>query len=187
MENSKKFYTVPEAAEKFGVNRRTMSTWVATGKIKSLVTPGGHHRILCSEIESVLEQSRFLKTEYKEEKTILIVDDDESIRKTLKQRLIRENFNVETASNGFQAGLKARDINPDLIILDLVMEGIDGFEVCRTVKSDPSLKDTKILIMTGFDSSENQKRAIQEGADLFLSKGASFQKILNFINELLSK
>lgn len=182
-----KFCTVPEAAEKFGVDRRTMSRWISAGKIKALVTPGGHHRILRSEIDALLQQNGFLPIPPTKEKTILVVDDDESVRKTLKQRLIREKFVVETASDGFKAGLKAQDIKPDLIILDLMMQGIDGFEVCRTIKAHNSLKDTKILIMTGFDTPENRDRAIREGADDYLPKGTPFKSIFKHINTLLAK
>ncbi len=187
MKNNSKFYTVPEAARKFGVDRRTMSGWVTSGKIKAIVTPGGHRRILRSTIDALLEQNGFSKAVPTETNRILIVDDDQSVLKTLKKILVRENFSVETESDGFQAGLKARDMNPDILILDLMMEGIDGFEVCRTIKADSYLKNTKILIMTGYDTPENREKALQEGADDFLSKSGSRKVLLEHINSLLDK
>ncbi len=187
MTDRNKFYTVPKAAEKFGVNRRTMHRWVTSGKIKTIVTPGGHYRILSSEIDALLEQNGFSKNSATIEKTILVVDDDEAVRKSLKQRLAREKFTVETAEDGFKAGLKARDIKPGLIILDLMMEGIDGFEVCRTIKANNSLNSTKILIMTGYDTPENRDKAMQDGADAFLSKGDDFKTILRTVYELLAE
>jgi excisionase family DNA binding protein len=185
MTNKNKFLSIPKAAEKFGVDRRTMWRWVKSHKIQSLVTPGGHHRILCSEIEALLEQNSISKNNHGAETIILIVDDDESVCRTLKKSLSRKNFKVETALDGFKAGLKVRDLKPRLVILDLMMEGIDGFEVSRTIKADSSLKDTKILILTGFDTPENRERALEEGADAYLPKGGSFKNLLEQINTLL--
>ena len=185
MVNRDKFYTASEAATKFGVDRRTISRWVASGKIKAVVTAGGHLRISRSEIDALLDKNGFPKYTPMQ-KTILIVDDEAPVRRTLKQRLIREGFTVETAPDGFNAGLKARDIKPKLIILDLIMDGIDGFEVCRTIKENNILKETKILIMTGFDTPENRERALREGADGYLPKGGSFKSILSCIHDLLS-
>ncbi|MCP3890506.1 MAG: response regulator, partial [Desulfobulbaceae bacterium] len=183
--NRKKFYTASEAAEEFGVDRRTISRWVTSGKIKAIITAGGHLRILRSEINALLDKNGFSKCP-PSARSILVVDDDESVRKTLSQRLARENFLVETASDGFNAGLKVRDTKPDLVILDLMMEGIDGFEVCRSIKSNDALKETKILIMTGYDTPENRERAIREGADDYLAKSGSFKNILKHINKLCS-
>ncbi len=188
MKNSK-YYTVPEAAKKFGVDRRTMSRWVADGKIQSIATPGGHHRIKRMEIERLLKQNGFKKQvtnkSSQDKKRILIVDDDDTFRKVLAQRLMREKFNVKTASNGFQAGLRAKDFDPDLILLDILMEGIDGFEVCKEIKADKTLVKSKIIIMSGFDTPENREKSLQAGADLFLSKGKPFDEVLYNINHLL--
>ena len=185
MKDKNEFISIPKAAEKCGVDRRTMWRWVKLKKIPSFVTVGGHHRILRSDIDALLEQSG-LKSAFSEKKSILVVDDDESVREILKERLTRKGYEVETAADGFSAGLKAREMTPDLMILDLIMEGMDGFEVCRTLKADSSLKDTRILIMTGFDTPENRERALREGADGYLPKGGSFETIFKHIDELLN-
>jgi excisionase family DNA binding protein len=186
MADRTKFYTVSEAANHFGVDRRTISRWIKSGKIKAVVTPGGHHRILCQEIDHFLEQNGFLQKNVTGN-TILVVDDDESVRETLKERLLREKLNVETASDGFKAGIKVRDVKPDLIILDLMMEGMDGFEVCRTIRGDSTLKKCKILLMTGFDTPENRDKAMREGVDEYSPKGVDFKILLEKISALLRK
>lgn len=182
MPKPSKFYTSSEAAEKLGVNRRTIARWIKSGKIKAIVTPGGHSRILSEEFNNAFKENAVPEVAVK---TILIVDDDAAVRKTLKQRLTREGFVVETASDGFKAGLVARDIKPNLIILDLMMEGIDGFEVCKNIKQNKALKDTRVLIMTGFDTRSNRERAFSVGADDYLIKGGSFKSILKHIHQLL--
>ena len=184
MVNDNNFISIPKAAEKCGVDRRTMWRWVKSHKIDSFQTPGGHHRILRSSLDDLLKEG-FSKTG-DTKKVILVVDDDEAVCRTLKKRLTREDYHVETESDGFKAGMKVRDLKPDLIILDLKMEGIDGFEVCRTIRADSSLKDTKVLVMTGYGTPENRERAMQEGADDFLSKGDTFNKILQHIHALLA-
>lgn len=185
MANQDSFYTAAEAAKKFGVDRRTISRWVESGKIKAVLTAGGHLRILRSEIDNLLDKNGFAKFTPLPKK-ILIVDDDELVRKTLEQKLTRHKFTIETASGGFEAGLKAREMSPDLIILDLMMDGVDGFEVCRTIKNSSALRKTKILIMTGFDTAENRERALREGADDYLPKGISLDDVLKGINKLLA-
>lgn len=186
MAHENRFYTVPQAASQFGVSRSTMARWVATGKVKSVVTPGGHHRILRSEIHSLLTRNGFSDASARKTASILVVDDDRTVRNALKRRLTREGFAVKTAADGFTAGMKAREMNPDLIVLDLMMAGVDGFEVCRTIKADEALNQTKVLAMTGFDTPENRNRALKEGADGYLSKGSSFSELLRHIQVLLA-
>lgn len=186
MANKNEFMSVPAAAQKCGVDRRTMWRWVKSNKISSFVTPGGHHRILCSEIENILAQNGSLNSAAKRPKTILVVDDDESVRNTLEKQLARKSYQVATASDGFKAGLMARELQPDLVIVDLMMEGVDGFEVCRTIKNHPQLNKTKILILTGFDTAEHRKKALGEGADDFLAKSSEFKIVLEHINRLLA-
>ena len=186
MKNQKKFYTASEAAERFGVNRRTISRWVASGKLEAVVTAGGHRRILRTEIESLLEQNGFSERA-PSAGSILIVDDDQAVRRTLSQKLSREGFVVESAADGFNAGLKAREMNPDLIVLDLVMEGIDGFDVCRAIRSNSAFRKTRILVLTGFDTHDNRERAIRAGADEYLKKGSDFKELLKRIEALLTR
>jgi CheY-like chemotaxis protein/predicted DNA-binding transcriptional regulator AlpA len=183
--DSKEFLSVPQAALKCGVSRATMWKWVKAEKIKSFVTAGGHHRILRVDIEQLLSERGFVSKVKNEQRTILIVDDDASMRKLLKQRLRRENFKVDTAEDGFSAGIKIQKEKPDLILLDLIMEGLDGFEVCRAIKQDDALKSIKILALTGFDTPEHRRRALAQGADAFIVKGTELAIIMDQIKALL--
>jgi len=176
-----------KAADICAITRGTLWSYVKSGELKASRTPGGHYRVNQKDLdEFILQKGMKLKNKRQVSTSkILIVDDEAPVRRTLKQRLVREGFAVETAPDGFKAGLKARDIKPGLIILDLMMNGIDGFEVCKTIKNNSALKGTKILIMTGFDTPENRERAMREGADAYLPKGSSFKNILKCINDLI--
>ncbi len=182
-----KYYTVPEAAEKFGVNRRTMSRWVASGKVKSIVTPGGHHRIPREAIDDLLELGEGRTVSAVKKKSVLIVDDEALVLGMLEEELESEGVHVETATDGFKAGLKALFMKPDLIILDLMMEGIDGFEMCRTIKAHSGLKGCDVVILSGFDTPENRERAAREGALGFISKGDSMKSAVGSVLSLLEK
>jgi excisionase family DNA binding protein len=187
MMNKNEFLSLPKAAEKCGVDRRTMWRWVKAHKISSFVTPGGHHRILRSEVEGLLENRSISKNSRNTEKTILVIDDDKSVLKILKKRITEANYHVETASKEFEAGMKAMDIKPDLIILDPMMAGLDGFEICRTIKESKLLNGVKILIFSQLDTPESQGRAIEGGVDGYLPKDVDLSLLVQKVDTLLKK
>ncbi|MEE4357908.1 MAG: response regulator [Desulfococcaceae bacterium] len=167
MNEPEKYYSIPEAAKICGVSRTSMWNWVKSGHIEAFVTPGGHHRILQKDIDRILKEN---KTSAAEPKKILIVDDDPKFVKFLKIRLERYHLHVETTGDGFEAGMKILQLRPDLVVLDLFMPGIDGFDVCRKIRKNSELKNTRVLAVTGFDTPENRRQILETGADDYLSK-----------------
>ena len=102
--------------------------------------------------------------------TVLIVDDEESGRQTIESVLEGEGYNIELAENGFQAIEKARQLLPDVILLDVMMPGMTGFEVCQRIRSDPQLAEIPIIILTALDDRESMLSGLKAGADDFISK-----------------
>lgn len=102
--------------------------------------------------------------------TVLIVDDEESGRQTVESVLEGEGYNIEMAENGFQAIEKARRLLPDVILLDVMMPGMTGFEVCQRIRSDPLLAEIPIIILTALDDRESMLNGLKSGADDFISK-----------------
>ncbi len=102
--------------------------------------------------------------------TILIVDDEPSARETLVAMLEGEKYDLQLAKDGFQALQMLQQLQPDLILLDVMMPGMDGFEVCRRIRSTPELAEVPIIILTALDERESMLRRIQAGAQDFLSK-----------------
>jgi len=82
------------------------------------------------------------------QKTILVVDDEQDIVDLISYNLSKEGYEVATASNGTDAVELAQRMRPDLVILDIMMPGLDGFEVCRTLRQDPSMQSTAIVFLT---------------------------------------
>jgi len=102
--------------------------------------------------------------------TILIVDDEYSGRETLESILEGEGYNLVMAENGPQAIAKAKAILPDVILLDVMMPGMTGFEVCERIRNDPQVAEIPIIILTALDDREALLTGLKAGADDFISK-----------------
>ena len=102
--------------------------------------------------------------------TVLIVDDDPSARDTLEALLWREGYNLAFASCGQEAIEKAQDLMPSVILLDVMMPEMDGFEVCQHLRSIPILAEVPIIMVTALDDRNSRLQGIQAGADDFISK-----------------
>ena len=102
--------------------------------------------------------------------TILIVDDEYSGRETLQSVLEGEGYNLLMAENGMQAIEKAKAHQPDVILLDVMMPGMTGFEVCERIRSDPQVAEIPIIILTALDDRDSLLTGLKSGADDFISK-----------------
>lgn len=101
---------------------------------------------------------------------VLIVDDDPTAREALVAILEGEGYELEQAKDGIQALGMLKQIQPDLILLDVMMPAMDGFEVCRRIRATPPLAEVPIILLTALDDRDSLLRGIESGADDFLSK-----------------
>jgi PAS domain S-box-containing protein len=102
--------------------------------------------------------------------TILIVDDEPVERETMRILLSGRGYNLVVAPNGAEALEKASALSPDLILLDVMMPGMDGFQVCRRLRADPLLAEVPIIMVTALDDQPTRLRGLEVGADDFLTK-----------------
>jgi putative two-component system response regulator len=116
---------------------------------------------------------------------VLIVDDDTSAVKALETLLRREGYELRVATDGASALAQCTDFRPDLILLDVLMPGMNGFEVCKRIKATPETRLTPVVLITGLTDSENRIRGINAGADDFLSKPIDFNELLARTRSLL--
>ena len=182
-------FTIPKAAAHCSLHRATLWNYVNAGEIKTFKTPGGQHRIHRKDLEDFMRRKGiypFVQAELDDQK-VLIVDDDPAIQKWLTQLLSARDFIIENAQDGFEAGSKVEMFKPGLIILDLFMQGLDGFEVCRRIKQDPEKTGIKIIAITGYDTKETQEKILGLGADGYLSKPIDKNDLLSLIDELKSQ
>ena len=118
---------------------------------------------------------------------ILVVDDEEHIVMILKDSLEFSGFQVVTALDGQEALEVVAKENPELVVLDIGMPKMDGWEVCRRLKSDEKTKDIPVIILTAYAQTSDQKKGAQLGADRFITKPCDLTYLVEEINTLLSK
>ncbi|MEO0089226.1 MAG: response regulator [candidate division WOR-3 bacterium] len=118
-------------------------------------------------------------------KKILIIEDEEAIRFILEKRLSDAGYLTISAENGIEGLNKARKENPDLILLDLMLPGIDGYQICSMLKRDRRYAHIPIIILTARIQQKDYELAMELGADAFLTKPFENQVLLSKIEELL--
>jgi putative two-component system response regulator len=101
---------------------------------------------------------------------ILIVDDDPAGRQTLESILEEQGYQLEMAENGMQALEKAHQLLPDVILLDVMMHEMDGFEVCHRIRNDPTLSEIPIIMLTALDDRKSLLDGLEAGADDYITK-----------------
>ncbi len=117
---------------------------------------------------------------------ILVSEDNPDIRKILVMRLEINGYDVIQAQDGEEAVGKIKKESPDLVVLDLMMPKISGFEVCRMVKFDEKYKDMPIIVLSALDQQADREQAIENGADAYFIKPFDLELLLNKIKSLTS-
>ncbi len=121
------------------------------------------------------------------EKKILVVDDEQDIVDLISYNLSKEGYKVFTASNGTQAVEVATTVRPDLVILDIMMPGMDGFEVCRSLRQDTTLATTAIMFLTAKSSEIDQILGLELGADDYIQKPISPRVLLARVKTIIRR
>ena len=120
-------------------------------------------------------------------KTILIVDDEAYIVTSLEYVMQSAGFEVAVAYDGEEALEKVAETAPALVILDLMMPKLDGFEVCQKIRENPLWKDIRIIILTAKGRDTERKKGMSLGADDYMTKPFSTRDILDRVKELLAE
>lgn len=182
--------TVSQASKYCKVSPKTIINWIEGGHLKAYKTVGGHRRIKKEDLDQFLRQRGMplpeeLKVE--ERKKILVVDDDKIIVETIVQALEEDEYGYEmiSASDGFEAGIQVSHFKPDLIILDIMMPDINGYEVCKKIKSNPETKDTKIIVLSAYLDDDAFKQMKEFGADACFSKPLPLEQLKYEVAKLL--
>jgi CheY-like chemotaxis protein len=118
-------------------------------------------------------------------KVILVADDDAMNREIMEAFLSAENYEVALANNGTSAIQKASAIQPDLIILDVKMPDMTGYEVCKRLKRDTATRNIAIMMVTGFDGKEDREKALQAGATVFFPRPFEGEALITQVGKLL--
>ena len=120
-------------------------------------------------------------------KHILIIEDEKDIAELLEFNLENNDYKTSIAHNGEQGLEKARSLNPDLILLDLMLPGIHGLDVCRVLKTDAKMKETAIIMLTALGQEENIVEGLEAGADDYITKPFSFKVLMARMQSVLRR
>ena len=118
---------------------------------------------------------------------VLLADDEPDILEILKYNLIKEGYQVITAQNGDEAIIKAQQTQPDLVILDMMMPGKSGMEVCEILRAQTQFKDTLIMFLTALSDEATQIKGLTTGADDYISKPVSPNVFISKVQSLLRR
>ena len=184
--------TVFQAAKLCSVSPKSITNWIDSGHIKAFKTVGGHRRIKWSDLQNFMQRQAIPlpeTTEGTSRRRILVVDDDPIIVETIVQALEEDqnDYEVASASNGFEAGLKVVEFKPHLIILDIMMPGIKGDQVCRQIKSNTDSKDIVILVLSAYLDEKRFKQMQANGADVCFSKPLQLPRLRQEVGRLLGR
>jgi excisionase family DNA binding protein len=183
-------FTVFQASKYCNVSPKTIINWIEAGHIDAYKTVGGHRRVKKTDLEDFMRRQGIPIPQEEvvdERKRILIVDDDAIIVETIVQALEEEEFDYEliSASDGFEAGLQVNHFRPHLLILDIMMPDIKGYEVCKKIRSNEETKDTKIIVLSAYLDDEKFKKMREYGADLCFSKPLPLPQLKEEVARLL--
>ena len=116
---------------------------------------------------------------------VLVVEDEDNIALALDYVLTREGYSHERVANGAEAMPQIRASAPDLVLLDVMLPEVSGYEICQTVRMDPALKDVKILMMTARGSTMERRKGLALGADGFIAKPFELKELRDEVRRLL--
>ncbi len=182
--------TVSQASEYCKVSTKTIINWIEAEGLSALKTSGGHRGIRKDDLDKFLKERGLplpgeIKTE--DRKKILVVDDDKIIVETIVQALEEDEYGYEmiSAADGFEAGLQVSHFKPDLLILDIMMPDINGYEVCRKIKTNPASRNIKIIVLSAYLNEEAFEQMKAYGADACFSKPLPLAQLKEEVAKLL--
>lgn len=180
MENKQSFST-SEVARFCHVTPDTVRKWAEAGKVTVFKTPGGHRRIRRDDLVRFLRENSIpLPDDLRHDGVrVLVVDDERGIVETIQQffQHAGRHFEVAVAQDGFDAGHRVGTFQPGIVFLDLRLPGLDGFEICRRIKSTPSTAQTRVIAMTGAYEADEANRIVEMGAAMCLKKPFSHEDL----------
>jgi len=116
---------------------------------------------------------------------IMVIDDEPEITEIVETFLVEAGYTVAVENAPGNAVAKVREFNPDVILLDIMMPGVDGYNICEQIKADPAFAGVPIIFLTGKDRSDDMGRSFKSGGDMFIKKPFSCDRLLEIVNIVL--
>lgn len=187
-------FSALEVATLCGVVNQTAINWIKAGYLKSFETPGGQYRVYKDDlyvfmkergmrIPDELKDSSGLETDWR---SILVIDDDESLNNAIVAFLEKHlsPFTVIQSFDGFDAGTQLAEKKPGFIILDLELPGVNGQDLCKRIKTDPSFGKPIIIVITALDDEGLEQKMYDFGVDMFYKKPLNLKDLRDYIQSI---
>ncbi|MBN2144563.1 MAG: response regulator [Candidatus Aureabacteria bacterium] len=181
-------YNIEEAARFCQTTVWTIHRRIKEGKLFCFRAGGGRtFRIERNELLRFMTVNHIpIPSSISSKKKILLVDDDERVmRSLLRYFKTKSVYEVETASSGFRAGVLMESFKPHLVILDIMLGDINGYEVIKTIRKHPEQKATKVIAISGFVKDDEIKTLLSSGFDDYLAKPFKLSDLMHKVEELL--
>jgi len=184
--NEPDWLTLGQAAKYLGMAQSTIRKWSDNGRLPAFYTPGGHRRYRRSDLDQFLERGgTFTPRRAEGRRLILIVDDDDRLREFVRVNLEMEGYAVREASNATEGLAALEDEPPDLILLDVMMPQVDGWEMLRRVQERHGVGTIPVIMFSGKVDDESLKRATSRGAQGFIGKPFNPQDLIDSTKQLV--
>jgi excisionase family DNA binding protein len=174
--------TLGQAAKYLGVAQSTIRKWSDGGRLTAFYTPGGHRRFRREDLDAFLSHSRGTPAEGAPR--VLVVDDDEGLREFVRVSLENEGYLVREAASAEDGLAALEEEPPDLILLDVMMPHVDGWEMLRRVQETHGVGAIPVIMFSG-KVNEPSEAAAERGAQAFIGKPFDPQQLIDATKQLL--
>jgi excisionase family DNA binding protein len=176
--------TLGQAAKYLGVAQSTIRKWSDQGRVPAFYTPGGHRRYRRSDLDNFLNRSG-PGGSMQQGPLILIVDDDERVREYVRVNLEMEGYAVREAGSADEGLGVLEEVSPDLILLDVMMPEVDGWEMLRRVQERHGVGAIPVVMFSGKVNEQSADEATSLGAQGFVGKPFDPQQLIEHAKQLL--
>jgi excisionase family DNA binding protein len=178
-----------KVAEMLSVDPGSVVNWIDNGLLKAHRTPGGHRRILAEDLVKFLRSHNMPLSPGSQAQPprVVVVDDEPDVAQMISRAVRQDHPELEVleARDGFQAGAIISTAKPEVVILDLRMPGIDGFEVCRMIKSNEATRHATVIAITAYPSPEAEEEILNSGARICLAKPLDLAELVRHVMQAL--
>lgn len=210
--SASRFLTSLKVAEICGVSARTVTNWIRDGQLPAHRTVGGHGRVAAEDLRRFLDSRGIPVPVYlsapeagsqdvspfapspdgrprsePRRRRVLVIDDDETLLEVIRELLRSNGYDVETARHGFLGGYLVGHYQPDLILLDILMPGLDGFEVLSLMRKRPEARAIPVVACTSLKGSDAEARIRAAGFDGYVRKPLDFPTLVRTVDTLASR
>ena len=176
--------TLGQAAKYLGVAQSTIRKWSDQGRVPAFYTPGGHRRYRRGDLDAFLERSG-PSSAAQSGPVVLIVDDDPRLREYIRVNLEMEGYSVREAGNADEGLRVLEESSPDLVLLDVMMPEVDGWEMLRRVQERHGVGAIPVIMFSGQVDEQAAADATSRGAQGFIGKPFNPQQLIDQTKQLL--